>query len=86
MTASTEQLLRLWRWIERATTMCYEAAEDTLDDMHGWPAEGLVDAGVYKLLEMDSGKAAEQIYSPSLSCPIFESDGRRYVAMASRGY
>jgi WD40 repeat protein len=71
---STEQLLRLWRWIQRAELLCYESSDVAWDDVS---AKGLVDAGVWKLLELDEGKLGQQSYSDSLSCATYDSEGRR---------
>jgi WD40 repeat protein len=73
---TTNPLLRLWRWIERAEALCSEPADDSFDESN-WPAKGLVDAGVLKLLELDEGQSEGQSYSDSLSCATYDSAGRR---------
>lgn len=73
---TTDQLLRLWRWIQRAEALCCEPTDDSLDESN-WPAKGLVDSGVLKLLEIDEGQSEEKSYSESLSCATYDSAGRR---------
>ena len=50
---NSERLRRVWSWIERIETL----SNDQRDDFHAegilWPAKGLSDAGVYKLLRLD---------------------------------
>jgi hypothetical protein len=52
--SNSERLRRVWGWIERIETL---SDDQTNDDFHTegmlWPAKGLADAGVYKLLRLD---------------------------------
>jgi WD repeat-containing protein mio len=75
--ATTEQLLRLWRWIQLAEAFCN--AEGSFDEFPVWPAKGLQEAGVLTLLELDKGKPEQYTLSETLSCPTYDSPGRRYV-------
>jgi WD repeat-containing protein mio len=77
--ASTEQLLRLWRWIQLAEAFCN--ADGSFDELPIWPAKGLPEAGVLKLLDLDKGKPEQSTLSETLSCPTYDSPGRRYVSV-----
>lgn len=77
--ASTEQLLRLWRWIQLAEAFCN--ADGSFDDVPIWAARSLSEAGVVKLLELDKGKPEQCSFSDSLSCSTYDSPGRRYVIL-----
>jgi hypothetical protein len=68
--ASTEKLLRLWKWIQLAEGFCQS-------DVQQWPAKSLVEAGVMKLLELDAMTSIKQSKSASLFCFVYESEGRR---------
>jgi hypothetical protein len=69
-------LLRLWSWIERVESLC-DDAEDMEDDVR-WPAKGLFDSGIWRLLGLDGGSPVEDVaYSEVLSCQIYDSAARR---------
>ena len=76
--ADTFSLLRLWTWIDRVEALCN--AED-LDDTFGWPAKGLLDAGVWQLLGFDTdvSTADKVTFSETLACNVYDSPTRRYV-------
>jgi hypothetical protein len=76
--SSTEQLLRLWRWIQLAEAFCH--ADGTFDEVPNWPAKSLSEAGVAKLLELDKGKPEQCSYSSTLFCSAYDSVGRRFVS------
>jgi hypothetical protein len=69
-------LLRLWSWIDRVESLCVDT-EDIEDDTH-WPAKSLLDAGIWRLLGMDTEVAADEVvFSETLSCNIYNSPSRR---------
>lgn len=78
---TTEELLRLWKWIHRAESLCNETADDAIDVVSkGWSAKGLIDSGVWTLLESDDKTTEQKTMSDSLSCVTYDSSGRRYVS------
>jgi hypothetical protein len=69
-------LLRLWSWIDRIESLSVDA-EDIEDECH-WPAKGLLDAGMLRLLGMDTEPPVDDVtYSDTLSCYIHDSAARR---------
>lgn len=72
----TLTLLRLWTWIDRVESLC-ENVEGIEDDFV-WPAKGLLDAGVWHLLQFDSEPLKDDVhYLKTLSCNIYDSPSRR---------
>jgi hypothetical protein len=65
-------LLRLWSWIDRVEALCNDGEEP--DEEFGWPARGLMDAGVLHLL---TGVNDQPMFSDSLSIDMFNSPARR---------
>lgn len=79
------ELLRLWGWVERVELL-NAAGKDTsviLEDALVWPAKGLVDAGVSRLLRMDLPESDDYVmgdttqFSDSLRCDTYSSHARR---------
>ena len=50
MLPSTRMLTRLWSWIYRIERVCYQRE---VYGVENWPAKGLADSGVWRLLELD---------------------------------
>ena len=73
-----EELIRVWRWIERVEGLCSVETGQMNDE---WYAKGLLDAGVYKLLRMDvstSSTAGDSVSkSSTLGCDVYDSSLRR---------
>eukprot|EP00563_Minutocellus_polymorphus_P004797 CAMPEP_0181040406 /NCGR_PEP_ID=MMETSP1070-20121207/11030_1 /TAXON_ID=265543 /ORGANISM="Minutocellus polymorphus, Strain NH13" /LENGTH=1149 /DNA_ID=CAMNT_0023118411 /DNA_START=133 /DNA_END=3579 /DNA_ORIENTATION=+ len=75
-----EELIRVWKWIERVEGLC---SAETGQMGEEWYAKGLVDAGVYRLLRMDtssssSSSAGDTVSkSSSFGCNIYASSRRR---------
>jgi hypothetical protein len=70
------ELLRLWSWIDRVESLCVDA-EDVENDIH-WPAKGLLDAGIWRLLGMDAEALVDEgVFSEVLSCIEYDSPPRR---------
>jgi len=87
------ELLRLWGWVERVELL-NTAGKDTsviLEDALVWPAKGLVDAGVSRLLRMDLPESDDYVmgdtthFSDSLRCDTYTSHARR-AALSSVGW
>ena len=77
-----EELSQLWRWIERVEFLSSERddAAAMADELSPWPAKGLIDAGVYKLLRMDSQNSSggdTSTQSDTLGCDVYDSPLRR---------
>jgi len=78
-----EQLLHSWRWIALIENLSAEQkGEENSDDF--FPAKGLIDAGVMKLLRMTSRETADNGSSPdngsksaTLFCDIYDSPPRK---------
>ena len=74
--ATRYSLLRLWSWIERVEALSADAEET--EEYTLWPARGLVDAGIWRLLRMDEGEWNDELgFSESLSCTTYDSQARR---------
>jgi hypothetical protein len=73
----TFTLLRLWTWIDRVESLCENIKG--FEDGIFWPAKGLLDAGVWHLLQFDSESNTDDsmIFSETLSCNIYDSPTRR---------
>lgn len=76
-----EQVLNSWRWIALIEYLCFEQKGDDTEDF--WPAKGLIDAGVMKLLRMTSREAADNGGPPdnlsrstTLFCDVYSSPQR----------
>jgi hypothetical protein len=82
----TEQLLQLWKWIQRAEELCNDITEEEWDQGMVWPAKSLIDAGAWKLLKLDGRNEERQNFSESLSCATFDSEGRRFVLLSFVGW
>ena len=78
-----EQLLHSWRWIALIEYLSYEQkGEENSEEF--WPAKGLIDAGVMKLLRMTSREAADngsssdnKSKSVTLFCDVYDSPPRK---------
>ena len=87
--ANIDQLLHCWRWIALVEHLSIDqrAESETLnsEDAAVWPAKGLVDAGVLKLLRMSSRDNQEESNnwmdtkkaSDTLFCDVYDSPMRR---------
>ena len=74
-----EDLTRLWRWVERVESLCAER-DDTggTDELPPWPAKGLIDAGVYRLLRLNTEESNDYLLdtvtkSEALGCNLYDS-------------
>jgi WD repeat-containing protein mio len=77
-------LLRLWTWIGRVEELCKEEESSSQDEEKKWSATTLVDAGTWKILQLDgAGNSEMQIYSDELACNVYDSPDRRYVSRRS---
>jgi len=80
---NVEQLIHSWRWIALIEYLSSEQkGEENSEDV--WPAKGLIDAGVMKLLRMSSREAADdgssadnKSKSVTLFCDVYDSPSRR---------
>ncbi|KAL7554763.1 hypothetical protein ACHAWF_018300, partial [Thalassiosira exigua] len=94
MIFNSEQLIRCWRWIALVEHLSIERG-GTDDGAHNpddppWPAKGLNDAGVMKLLRMSSRDVADvsnnwmetKSTSDTLFCQVYDSPFRRYALNA----
>jgi len=80
---NVEQLIHSWRWIALIEYLSSEQkGEETSEDF--WPAKGLIDAGIMKLLRMSSREAADdssladnKSKSVTLFCDVYDSPLRR---------
>lgn len=76
-----EELLRLWSWIERVESLSEESIRT--DGANPWPAKGLIEVGVWRLLRMDVSDGGDHpqldiaTYSDSLSCNTYDSPSRQ---------
>ena len=83
---SNEALLSLWNWIKRVENLCSNEGP-LIDDFAKWPARGLIDSGVLKLLNMslgdkdDLGVFENVSVSQSLHCKVYESPTRWYARL-----
>ena len=69
-------LLRLWSWIDRVESLC-EDAEDIEDDSL-WPARGLLDAGIWNLLGMETEGEVDKVLScPTLGVEFYRNSSRQ---------
>jgi hypothetical protein len=77
--SSRYSLLRLWSWIDRVESLCAESED--LEDASLWPAKGLLNAGIWRLLRMDEqeydGEEDQLSFSEELSIKTYESPARR---------
>jgi len=77
---SVRMLIRLWSWIERIERFC---AQKEVYGAEKWPAKGLADSGVWRLLELDrpvaNGGANKDVVTldESLSMDVHDSPARR---------
>ena len=80
---NVEELLHSWKWIALIEYLSSEQkGEENSEDF--WPAKGLIDAGVMKLLRMSSREAADngsasdnKSRSATLFCDVYDSPSRR---------
>ena len=89
MISNIDQLLHCWRWIALVEQLSLEQRNENemthSDDATVWPAKGLVDAGVLKLLRMSSRDVPDESNnwmdtkstSDSLFCDVYDSPMRR---------
>mmetsp|Transcript_34759 Transcript_34759/g.63932 ORF Transcript_34759/g.63932 Transcript_34759/m.63932 type:complete len:654 (+) Transcript_34759:231-2192(+) len=91
--SNIEQLLHSWRWIALVEHLSMNQRRGSGDndmlhaenDVAVWPAKGLIDAGVMKLLRMSSRDVADESNnwmdtkstSDTLFCDVFDSPMRR---------
>ncbi|KAL9185651.1 hypothetical protein ACHAXT_003428 [Thalassiosira profunda] len=88
--ADTDQLLHCWRWIARVERLSADRRTEEPGGLHGddltaWPANGLADSGIWKLLRMSGRDAAEEgsqwtdtkTTSDTLHCDVYDSPLRR---------
>ena len=69
-------LIRLWSWIDRVESFCFDAEE--IEDGFRWSAKSLMEAGVWRLLNIDSDSNEDvSLFSEALSCNIYDSPARR---------
>lgn len=67
-----KQLWRLWSWIERVEGLCGRNDNDSMIDERRLPARGLQDAGLLRLLRIDSASNDEvTAFDRSTMSPIF---------------
>ena len=67
-----KQLRRLWSWIERVERLCGRKDNDSMIDERRLPARGLQDAGLLRLLRIDSTSNDEvTAFDRSTMSPIF---------------
>jgi hypothetical protein len=78
-TKSSEEQLRLWKWIHRVEALCNENVDDSLGNGPSWSGKSLVDSGVRNLLALDEASPEQKRHSDTLSCATYDSPGRRYV-------
>jgi hypothetical protein len=78
MLPESQTLIRLWSWIKRIETLCsHNGATDQ------WPAKGLADSGVWRLLQLDKIQNGDTsvddvvAYDEFLSCNTYASPWRR---------
>lgn len=76
-----EQLIRLWKWIQRVEALCEESSDEYTNPPEEWVVKGLMDAGALQLLEANAVKRETKNYSDSLCCATYDSDSRRYVCL-----
>jgi hypothetical protein len=74
-------LLRVWSWIERVEELCGDPAEggdSSAKSGFYWPAKGLLDAGVVRLVSTLSVQHDPdvEVLSDALHCVTYESIGR----------
>jgi hypothetical protein len=78
MLPATQTLIRLWSWIERIETLCSRNG-----GTDKWPAKGLADSGVWRLLQLDKiqhdDTSGDDVvaFDESLSCNTYASPSRR---------
>lgn len=79
MLPSCRMLIRLWSWIEHVEMLCMNSG-----GLEKWPAKGLADSGVWRLLGMDEATndgfmSNEDVVTldESLSYNTFDSPQRR---------
>jgi len=88
--SNIDQLLHCWRWIALVEYLSIDqrSGENEIvysEDITAWPAKGLIDAGVLKLLRMSSRDIPDESNnwmdtksaSDSLFCDVFDSPMRR---------
>ena len=83
--STQEALWRLWNWVERVDYLCSERDDAAImaDELLPWPAKGLIDAGVLKLLRIDGTEDDDHhlfdviLVSESLKCNTYDSTMRR---------
>lgn len=88
--SNIDQLLHCWRWITLVEYLSIDQRSNENEmglsnDITAWPAKGLVDAGVMKLLRMSSRDVPEEgnnwmdtkSTSDTLHCDVFDSPMRR---------
>ena len=78
-----EQLIHSWRWIALIELLSQEQKLGESSEEF-WPAKGLIDAGVMKLLRMTSREASDNdslsdnvSKSPTLFCDVYDSAPRK---------
>lgn len=80
----TFSLLRLWTWIDRVESLCND---EEMDDTFDWQAKGLMEAGVWQLLDFhtDISTTDKVTFSETLVCNVYDSPIRR-MALTSCGW
>lgn len=78
---SRQSLLRVWSWIERVEELCgdlVEGGDGSAKSGFFWPAKGLLDAGVARLVATLNVQHDPDVeaFSEALHCVTYESIGR----------
>ncbi|KAG7362787.1 zinc-ribbon like family protein [Nitzschia inconspicua] len=88
---SNRELIRLWSWIDRVEALSFQDVED-LDNENIWTAKGLLDAGTWHLLEIETSASGDSVeshvevsLSETLGCNVYDSTSRR-AALAANGW
>jgi len=84
------RLVRLWAWVDRIEELCQPEVNNGDEADADWPVEGLIDAGVIRILESlkgvgEEGGAGRWGQEPILHCPVYNIRARR-VALRACGW